>query len=71
MLFRSVIGTWQVFDQIYAISSGGPQKSTLTPAYLVYREGFNNSAMGRAAAVAFVLFAVILVLVSTKLMGFF
>jgi multiple sugar transport system permease protein len=66
VLTLGVIGTWQVFDQIYAISSGGPQKSTLTPAYLVYREGFNNSAMGRAAAVAFILFAVILVFTAVQ-----
>ena len=26
-----VIGTWQVFDQVYAANLGGPQKTTLTP----------------------------------------
>ncbi len=62
VLTLGLIGTWQVFDQIYAMTAGGPQKSTLTPAYLVYREGFQNSAMGRSAAIAFVLFALILVL---------
>ncbi|MER7277111.1 sugar ABC transporter permease [Dactylosporangium sp. NPDC000244] len=56
-----LIGTWQVFDQVYAMTSGGPQKTTLTPAYLVYREGFQNSAMGRAAAIAFIVFVIILV----------
>jgi multiple sugar transport system permease protein len=56
-----LIGTWQVFDQVYAMTSGGPQKTTLTPAYLVYREGFENSAMGRAAAIAFIVFVIILV----------
>ena len=43
------------------MTAGGPQKSTLTPAYLIYREGFENSAMGRAAAIAFVVFVIILV----------
>jgi len=61
VLTLGLIGTWQVFDQVYAMTSGGPQKTTLTPAYLVYREGFENSAMGRAAAIAFVIFVVILV----------
>jgi multiple sugar transport system permease protein len=55
-----LIGTWQVFDQVYAMTSGGPQKTTFTPAYLVYREGFQNAAMGRAAAIAFILFALIM-----------
>ena len=61
VLTLGLIGTWQVFDQVYAMTSGGPQKTTLTPAYLVYREGFQNSAMGRAAAVAFIVFVIILV----------
>jgi multiple sugar transport system permease protein len=61
VLTLGLIGTWQVFDQVYAMTSGGPQKTTLTPAYLVYREGFQNSAMGRAAAIAFIVFIIILV----------
>jgi multiple sugar transport system permease protein len=61
VLVLGIIGTWQVFDQIYAMTSGGPQKTTLTPAYLIYREGFENSAMGRASAIAFIVFALILV----------
>jgi multiple sugar transport system permease protein len=59
VLTLGIIGTWQVFDQIFAISAGGPQKTTLTPAYLVYREGFKNFGMGRASAVAFLLFLLI------------
>jgi multiple sugar transport system permease protein len=61
VLTIGIIGTWQVFDQIFAISAGGPQKTTLTPAYLVYREGFRNFGMGRAAAVSFILFVIIVV----------
>jgi multiple sugar transport system permease protein len=61
VLTLGIIGTWQVFDQVYAMTSGGPQKTTLTPAYLIYREGFENSAMGRSAAIAFIVFALILV----------
>ena len=57
-----LIGTFQVFDQIYVMSSGGPAKTTLTVAYLVYRNGFNNSQMGLAAAIALLLFIIIFVL---------
>lgn len=66
VLTLGIIGTWQVFDQIYAMTSGGPQKTTLTPAYLIYREGFENSAMGRSAAIAFVVFALILVFTAVQ-----
>ncbi len=56
-----LIGTFQVFDQIFVISSGGPAKTTLTIAYIVYSNGFNNSQMGLAAATALILFAIIFV----------
>jgi multiple sugar transport system permease protein len=62
VLTIGLIGTWQVFDQIYVISGGGPQKTTLTPAYLVYRDGFQGAAMGRAAAISFLLFILIITL---------
>ena len=54
-----LIGTFQVFDQVYVMSSGGPAKTTLTVAYLVYRNGFTNSQMGLAAAIALLLFLII------------
>ncbi len=57
-----LIGTYQVFDQIYVMSSGGPAKTTLTVAYLVYRNGFTNSDMGLAAAIAILLFVIIFTL---------
>lgn len=56
-----LIGCFQVFDQIYIISSGGPAKTTLTIAYMVYQNGFNRSAMGLAAATALILFVIIFV----------
>lgn len=54
-----LIGTFQVFDQVFVISSGGPAKTTMTIAYIVYENGFNNSRMGLAAATALVLFVII------------
>lgn len=54
-----LIGTFQVFDQVFVISSGGPANTTLTIAYLVYRSGFTDSRMGLAAATAIVLFVII------------
>jgi multiple sugar transport system permease protein len=60
VLTLGVIGTWQVFDQIFAISFGGPQKTTLTPAFLIYTQLFQNSRGGLAAAVAVILFIIIM-----------
>lgn len=57
-----MIGTYQVFDQIYVMSSGGPAKTTLTVAFMVYRSGFNDFNMGQGAAIALLLFIIIFVL---------
>jgi multiple sugar transport system permease protein len=60
-----------VFDQIFVMTSGGPAKSTLTLGYLIYQQGFGNFAMGYAAAIAVVLFAMIMVifLIQRRIVG--
>jgi multiple sugar transport system permease protein len=60
-----LIGTWQVFDQIYVMSQGGPAKTTLSPAYLSYTY-IQQNKWGAAAAMAFVLFAIIIVLTALQ-----
>jgi multiple sugar transport system permease protein len=57
-----LIGTWQVFDRIYTGTRGGPAKTTLTPAYLSYRSSFEQQHWGQGAAIAFILFAIIVVM---------
>ncbi len=61
-----VIGTWQVFDQMYVMTQGGPGKTTLTPAYLSYTAAFNQQQWGQGAAMAFLLFILIFVLTSLQ-----
>jgi multiple sugar transport system permease protein len=56
-----LIGSWQVFDQIYTGTEGGPAKTTITPAYLSFSTAFNNQQWGQGAAIAFLLFAIIIV----------
>ena len=55
-----IIGTWQVFDQIYTGTQGAPSKTTLTPAYLSYSAAFSSQEWGRGAAISFVLFFIII-----------
>lgn len=58
-----LIGTFQVFDQIWVMSNGGPFRTTTTIAYLVYVEGFQQGrGLGYASALAIVLFLIILIL---------
>lgn len=57
-----LIGTWQVFDQVYATGGGSPAKTLLTPAYLSYSATFKDGDFGTGAAMAFVVFVIIVVL---------
>ena len=57
-----IIGTWQVFDQIYTGTQGGPSKTTLTPAYLSYTSAFNDQQWGQGAAISFILFVIIVLM---------
>ncbi len=59
VLTLGLIGSWQVFDQIYVMSQGNPAKTTLTPAYLSYRTAFKDFDYGSGAAISFILFAII------------
>ncbi|WBB70355.1 sugar ABC transporter permease [Micromonospora sp. WMMD812] len=62
VLTLGLIGSWQVFDQVYVMSQGDPAKTTLTPAYLSYRTAFRDFDYGSGAAISFVLFLIIIVL---------
>lgn len=61
VLTLGLIGCWQVFDQIYTGTRGSPAKTTLTPAYLSYDAGFLDQNWGQGAAIAFILFGIIVV----------
>lgn len=63
-LFISVItmiGYFQLFAEPYVMTQGGPLNSTLSIVYYMYQMGFRWWSMGYSAALAFVLFALILI----------
>jgi multiple sugar transport system permease protein len=60
-----LIGCFQVFDQIYVMSAGGPVHATTTLSYFIYLGAFRYFRFGYAATAALVLFALILLV--TKL----
>jgi multiple sugar transport system permease protein len=56
----TAIGSLQLFAEPYVMTGGGPADSTLSIVLLMYREGFRWWNLGFAAAIAFVLFALML-----------
>ena len=55
-----MLGNFQIFSEPYVMTQGGPLQSTTTVVLMMYEEGFRWWRMGYSAAVAFVLFLVIL-----------
>ncbi|MFC4243730.1 carbohydrate ABC transporter permease [Gryllotalpicola reticulitermitis] len=60
VLTLGLIGCWQIFDQIYTATQGGPANTTLSPAYQSYQAAFINQDWGQGAAIAFILFVIII-----------
>ncbi len=57
----TMIGYFQFFAEPYVMTQGGPLNSTLSIVLLMYQQGFRWWNMGYSAALAFILFAMILV----------
>jgi len=59
----SLIGSFQVFDQVYILARPGkPTEATTTLVYYIYESGFRFFRMGMAAAASWILFLIVAVL---------
>lgn len=58
-IITSTIGTLQLFDESYVLTSGGPNNSTITIAHYLYNTGFRYIKFGYAAAISYILVAII------------
>ena len=56
----TMIGYFQLFAEPYVMTGGGPLRATTSLVLFMYEEGFRWWRMGVAAAIAFILFAIIL-----------
>jgi multiple sugar transport system permease protein len=56
-----IIGAFQVFTQIFIMTSGGPAERTTTVVYFIYLAAFKFYEFGYASTLAFGLFALLLV----------
>lgn len=66
-LIMGMIGTFQIFTQAYIMTQGGPVDSTLFYAYALFNNAFRFMRMGYASAMAWVLFAMVLVVTVIQL----
>lgn len=58
----SVISSFQVFDLVQLMTRGGPGRATSTLVHYIYQNGFKFFYMGYASALAYLLFAMVMVI---------
>jgi multiple sugar transport system permease protein len=63
----TAITSLQVFDQVYALTRGGPGAATQTLGYKIYRDGFISYHFGYASSIAWILFVIIMALTAVQL----
>jgi multiple sugar transport system permease protein len=57
----SLIGSFQVFDQIFVLAKPRPTEATITVVYFIYENGFKFFKMGYASAASWILFLIVAV----------
>ena len=67
LLVLGIIGSMQVFTQIYIMTSGGPVNKTTTMVYYMYLWAFKYYDMGYATTLAMALFVMLLVFTGLQL----
>lgn len=65
-LVTIIIAAFQEFDLINIMTQGGPGRATNVLVYRIYQEGFVNVKMGYASAIAYTLFAIIMVITAIQ-----
>jgi multiple sugar transport system permease protein len=66
-LVTGFIGSFQVFQQIYLMTRGGPLDATRVMALEIYEFAFQRLQIGQAAAMSFMLFVIVGVLTVVQL----
>jgi len=62
VLIISIIGSFQVFELVFVMTSAGPANATNTLVYYIYQNGFMFYQMGYASAAAMILFVIVLIM---------
>jgi multiple sugar transport system permease protein len=59
-LIMAIIGSFQIFSQVYVMTAGGPGNATLVFVIYLFRQAFIFHNMGYASAMAWILFLIVL-----------
>ena len=67
VVVMALIGGFQVFDQVYVMTGGGPAGASVVVVEQIYTNAFRFGKMGYAAAMSWALFAIIFVVTVLQL----
>ncbi len=65
----TAISSFQIFDLIYVMTSGGPNNSTNVIVYSIYKYAFEYFDIGKSCALAYILFVIIFILAALQRLG--
>lgn len=65
----SLIGAFQIFDNVWVLTEGGPGDASRVIAMYIYEKAFRGFEMGYASAVSFTLFVILIVLTLLQFVG--
>lgn len=69
VLIMTMISSFQVFDQAFVMTKGGPVKASYTLVFHIYQNAFVDFKMGRACAASMILFVIILIITLVQMYG--
>ncbi len=67
VVVTGIIGGFNVFGVIYILTGGGPLNATMTISYYIFQNAFQRRFVGLASAMAFVMFAIVLLMTVAQL----
>ena len=69
VVVTNVIGVFQIFDEPFLLTNGGPGSATRTVALEIYERAFLQTKIGYGATISFTLFLIILAVTIFQFMG--
>lgn len=69
VIVTNVVSVFQIFDEPYLLTNGGPGLATKTVALEIYQTAFKEMNVGYGATISFVLFIIILIITIVQYVG--
>lgn len=67
VFIMAIINSFQVFDQVMLMTSGGPGRSSSVLVHYLYQNAFQYFKLGYACAIAYLLFAIVMIITAINL----